>query len=594
MFIIISATLCLIYGCIERAIKEDWVLLDSFRKSDSSYKSLLQEITFPIFIINEEIDLLYFNKEGDHLLSSLSRGRKLRNLVTNEYVTDFELKLKECIKKDQDSKMKFIIEKYTELNGNIIVIESHYKARFRRVNWKGRSNRILLILKNIDKKIEKDIMLKNELTQIDNNLENTQNYLEKMAKISGTKECKKLIFSLKSLNSRLNAILMNKSKTQSCSFRIADYLFRFFDIFYNATIEEKIYLKLNRDAYFPEEVTGDFRKFDVAITMLLSFIINHGNFHLVELNLRMVDTTMENYVLLIKFVCHTTQEFGNEEVTKIIDHSNLEMTKLRMNTNLELSQSQIDIIMSKKIVENSLNGLFEIKTTTEKAICFDLKINFSRNIDYQNCITFSLFSPKHLPPNSSSSVEWNPNLYEEESKEALNSFEEKKTSSDTFKKKIPQLRKSTTFSNINKMQSKINIKQIVQEEIKKKAEASKNEEKIQENLYAKKNMILLTPVSILKKENKKLFSKASLAIINEEMGSERSKGLSNLLQLDEILKRKPIVIPVPAKIKMSSDRHLHINKSKKNNNNTYRKYESKSIVERIDLILEPDSYILDE
>lgn len=390
IYIIISVALCIVYGSIERGIKEDWVLFDSFKKSDYSYKSLIQDIYFPFFIINENSDLLYTNKEGNKLLETLSRGKKLKNLVSSENLKDFELKLNECVKKGEDTKMKIGIEKVSDTNGDISVTMTNYKIKFRRISWKGRPNRILVTLKNIDKKLEKDIMLKNELVQIDNNLEFTQNYLEKMAKISGTKECKKLIFSLKSLNSRLTAVLMSKSKSQCCSFRIADYLFRFFDIFYNATIEEKIYLKITKDAYFPEEVTGDFRKFDVAISMLLSFIFNHGNIKSLELNLRMVDTTLEDYVLLFKLICNSTQEFETEEVQKINDYSNLEMTKLRINTDLELTQSQIDIIMSKKIVQNSLNGSFEMKLSPEKAICFELKINFSRIIDHQNCRTFTL------------------------------------------------------------------------------------------------------------------------------------------------------------------------------------------------------------
>ena len=407
VFIIISLFLNLIYACIERVLKEDWVLFDSFKKSENSYNSLINEIYLPIFVINEQSDILFRNSASAQFIEAIPNKTKMKNFIKMESLSEYELNLTKCLKTNQNTSAKICLEFKSSNNEESKNVICFCKIKFRKVNWKGRSNRILMTLKNINTKIEKETLLKNELVQIDNNLENTQNYLEKMAKISGATPCKKLIFSLKSENSRLTAIIMGKSKSQTISFKISDYLIRLFDIFFSATGEKKIMLKLIKDAYFPEVVTGNFRQFDIAMSMLLSFILVNGNFVSVDLSLRMLDTTVDEYILLFKFQCFTSVEFTDEFIKKIIDHSTISITKLSKNTDLSLTQDQIDLIYCKKIVETDLNGSFGIDNLLQNQLYFEVKLRFSRDIDNKNCRTFTLFSPKSLASNSSTCYQWN-------------------------------------------------------------------------------------------------------------------------------------------------------------------------------------------
>ena len=187
-----------------------------------------------------------------------------------------------------------------------------------KIVWKGMNNSILIIPKNIKKKIEKEKIVNLELENIDSNLEKTQLFLEKMDKYAENQECKKMIFSLKTLNAKLGSILLSKHKENSISFPITDYLFKLCQMFVSATKDREIFLRLSRDQHFPNEVKGLYRKFDISFVMLFSFFYSLNNIKRIDINQVWLDVTIEEFVLLFKLNCKFCSNTNFEHYKSIL------------------------------------------------------------------------------------------------------------------------------------------------------------------------------------------------------------------------------------------------------------------------------------
>ena len=67
-FVIFNIT----YILLERILKENWVLFDSFKRSEANYLNLLNQLKRPLIVINDKSEILFLNQLGKSFIQKVS------------------------------------------------------------------------------------------------------------------------------------------------------------------------------------------------------------------------------------------------------------------------------------------------------------------------------------------------------------------------------------------------------------------------------------------------------------------------------------------------------------------------------------------
>lgn len=138
----------LFFGFHEKSVKEDWVLIDSFRKSQKMYIKLANSSSFPIFIIDLQGKFLELNSEAYSLLKLCLNPRTFYDIVHPSYKEKITIAFKN-ISKDLDEKMEIPLK--AEISDpSLITGYDFYLLHISRFVWKT-GNCIKITCQNIMK-----------------------------------------------------------------------------------------------------------------------------------------------------------------------------------------------------------------------------------------------------------------------------------------------------------------------------------------------------------------------------------------------------------------------------------------------------------
>ena len=87
--LIIILAYTVVFCFIERIFKEDWVLYDSFKRTQNLYNNILNKFHSPLFIVNNSGEIVYNNESGK-LLCSIGKKYKL-NKQTDVKLNSFSI-----------------------------------------------------------------------------------------------------------------------------------------------------------------------------------------------------------------------------------------------------------------------------------------------------------------------------------------------------------------------------------------------------------------------------------------------------------------------------------------------------------------------
>lgn len=132
--------------------------------------------------------------------------------------------------------------------------------------------------------------------------------------------------------------------------------------------------------------------------------------------------------------------------------------------------------------------------------------------------------------------------------------------------------------------------------MKKKEQDSKTNEKLHEDIIAKKKLIPLIQKEDIEDTPKiSEMNKRNLSVIKEEIYSQRSFEVNMFQEFEKILLKRPF-----EKVKINHKKYISVSimkkfeEDKQNLNKTYKKKESISSQEKIEKILNLDSYFIEE
>jgi hypothetical protein len=90
--IVAIAVTTLVFACIEKALKEDWVLLDSFKKAHNIHLKLVDRAPYPTLVLDLQGRVLYWNAAASQLFPSATsplrpeaRGRSFLDIVPADF-----------------------------------------------------------------------------------------------------------------------------------------------------------------------------------------------------------------------------------------------------------------------------------------------------------------------------------------------------------------------------------------------------------------------------------------------------------------------------------------------------------------------------
>lgn len=172
----------IIFGFVERLMKEDWVLYDSFKRSQNIYMKLVDGLSFPTFVTDAAGRILYMNSSGNSLIveskKSASEKRKANlkgtsnflELIHSSYLKSIEESLKRATKEaipPIEIPLKSIqqITKHfykCELGLDSTIIEQgyeYYLLTFHRFAWKATNCAIISCERIMERKISNQNLL---------------------------------------------------------------------------------------------------------------------------------------------------------------------------------------------------------------------------------------------------------------------------------------------------------------------------------------------------------------------------------------------------------------------------------------------------
>ena len=344
----------LLFGFVERAMKETWILYDSFKRAQKVYTKLVDAALLPTFVTDSTGRVLYANSRGkalfvesrpnaedkDRSQQRLQRGgANLLELVHPDSLKPVEALLKrgprdrappldvpllcrqaeeapaaELEGRKEDPGLDLTIfarGKGTEL----LVGFEHYRLTGERVAWKA-ANCVLVSCENTtqhkvlhQKLIRHGLQLRRQLLTNCGTLgPHWADKLEKELLASKKKEQDALalleakrLFYLNELSIFSSTESIGAKAVQAESFNLQALLDYFMDLLSARAMPKASALTLSTEPSFPKEVSSDKTKLEIVLVFLIMYFIDHSEATEIRVEAKMKSAYKDGYCVAFAF-----------------------------------------------------------------------------------------------------------------------------------------------------------------------------------------------------------------------------------------------------------------------------------------------------
>ena len=302
--------LSFIYAVIERNYKENWVLFNSFKRSERQFKSILNSSINPEIIIGEKGNIIYFNEASFKVFNFQNNSHdNFKNYIINSEIDEFNNTVKQVMNRSNLQKRRMFI--FKDQNSTIkqtLLIENNlhfvyqaltndeckfYKITFQNMIWKNHLKVCSLSLIDKTKKYLEFVIKKFEQSKI----VEIKKYIDKKIYTGIEKNClyrkriRKILYHMKLLNSNRRFQVKKIYKKFNYSSKLIALIIHVIDICSVKAMNKNINLHLHHDFDFPPELTGNIQLFETVIFSILNFLVSYTSNTDIVFNVKLNDSS---------------------------------------------------------------------------------------------------------------------------------------------------------------------------------------------------------------------------------------------------------------------------------------------------------------
>lgn len=176
----------IIFGFIERIMKEEWILYDSFMRAQKIYMKLVDELQTPTYVVDSYGKLLYMNGCGRELYEKSKKVKEKTNenannvkkggsnflgLIHANNVKAVEEYIKKSVKETMPS-LEVLMQVNSPLSDqpnlqehNNVISQGYeyFSLDFKRATWKASNCTVIICERTTKNKMSHQIILQNEI-----------------------------------------------------------------------------------------------------------------------------------------------------------------------------------------------------------------------------------------------------------------------------------------------------------------------------------------------------------------------------------------------------------------------------------------------
>ena len=300
-FFIILAADAFIFATVEKLMKENWVLRDTFDKSFKQLLSMIDDHPEEIFVLDQSMNIIFFNKK---FLNCLAKSNQQDNKIPKNCKELFHVderdeywgKVIEAIKDQKliESSISFnkaandLINEFKE--GKAVMFTDtieEYDSVISPILWKG-TKAAMITLKNVQEQRVKNKLLENHWNEISCLFENIiQNLEDDLSNESPERDnpenCQIVTFKknilmqvIKIFNEFLTIENLFKIDCSTLKLDVECFSFKeefFYSVDLLLSLQQESKVSITMDPVVPEQVEGDLLKFRLIVTSILNFAL---------------------------------------------------------------------------------------------------------------------------------------------------------------------------------------------------------------------------------------------------------------------------------------------------------------------------------
>ena len=290
------------FGCIEKVMKEGWVLYDSFKRSFNLIQKFLDALPQPSFVVDHAGVILKANAKGK-ALTKLSTGKAYFEDLIDPKCKELALSNLKAALKGQSSQFEASLKISKD-------VYEPYMINLESISWK---NAKCVVISCNNTKLSKTVhgLVLDNAYAVREKTESVCRMIEKAIEDTNDKSAySKVYYEAKQVHYRNVNSLMTTSNAfkeyqkEMESFDITKHLSYFLDFYSIPAYEKGITLTLKTDPCFPKEITGEKNKFEFILSSILTHLIaNTSRGKEIILEARLKNPSEDGLLLSFEFCC---------------------------------------------------------------------------------------------------------------------------------------------------------------------------------------------------------------------------------------------------------------------------------------------------
>ena len=404
----ISFLSVIIYGFIERLIKESWVLLESYKKSYNQLLSFIYQTSMSTLILNEKGKILFANNQASELFGKDSVGKNFTQFMENQEDIFNSINYSITKNRTETLNLKLINPPEKFLKTNLFQLE------IKKFPWKRSSKSVIIKLKNISKKFTKTRVINEKLVKINHRFEKCESKFETLIASQHPNDyCyKKMLFKLKNVYSSFFSLVLDKYDIHPTNFNLTEYIFKFFDCAFSVASDRNITLKIFKDTIFPLEIDFDMKLLEFILLNFTKMLIFNSKDSTITFEAKTIEIQANFYLIQLNLICN---KFLKEKIGIIQNLSSEESNSYCVNWDQEEYTTFNDFFIGTKVLREFLNGNIKIEEEQE-GIKIEIILKINRTAHHIHTTNPSNTFNFSISVNSLKSFVWSPfgknnNLY---------------------------------------------------------------------------------------------------------------------------------------------------------------------------------------
>jgi len=443
IFFLISIPI--LYGYLERLMKENWVLFDSFKRSEKIHIDLCCQGK-KFIICNEQGFIEYGNINAFNLISNIPiqiKKTKFSNYLHPNYINTFTETIKKVNKSIhyspdasgfynsnsfhqsiltptsrqpqyfefsalilRETNLGFCQDDNLNINDILNTTSSNLcSLKIQKCNWKNKKGNILIVIKDITRKY-----LQNKLLILNTELSRRKQLdlifdIKKIMKnhVKANKFISKIINS----DFFLTELVCNKYNEIQESFTFKDFIIFIVDHCSYKAFKRKIQLSIQFDPNFPLEVKTDMKIFQFVIKELLCYVIRNSNQGKVYISYQMKDASSDYYIANIKIKSTSLNERGSSYLSQAALHSNENFQNFYEINDISKLKVCTALMAARKFLKSGISFNLNEKDSGSVLV---IESSFLRNVDMQKIR--KVLNPNLLISNEMKEYSWREDNFE--------------------------------------------------------------------------------------------------------------------------------------------------------------------------------------